>query len=517
MMKSQIFLLRSIIVFACFFVMVAASQPARALDVKAKSIEGTENTDGLTDKQLAVQRWFAYLTYLNPGGEERWEGWYHDKAQLGLDSYRYSLAFMGYAAGAMAYKTPAYTEVTAKILDDSIRRMIEKRVWDFIKVYWADEPTFPDPVAWENIMYSGHLMQLIALYESISGDMKYSEEGWDFVWDDETVIHYTAEKLMQVVYDQVDQDERGGVPCEPDSVFVICNDHPQLAFVLYDAIHGTNFQSLADKWRNWMEKEAPLPRVKGKDYLKISYYRDKNIWTTGFGTPGSDGWALAWMYQWTANPKFVCDGWKVMRENKLWRKAKAGGSYLKTTAVAQMFGVDDASGTSFYPIVEAQCHRDGRSRNNDVYTYYENLYGAFVDLDGDGMKESYYYDPQHSTRLWVTANLVTAMVTKGDSLRDMYWKPFFKEHDGEPFLARVDYPNVWVKKAEFSKEGSTLNFTLIKGSAKLSGETELVCGNVESVKSVTRNGAAFSDYRLENGELRITTEIDGETSFEIAM
>ncbi|MFH1539819.1 MAG: hypothetical protein ABIH66_12770 [bacterium] len=517
MMKSgKTLLLLTIIVCLSFFA-VAKPQIAGAIDVKTKSLEGTENADGLTDKQLAIQRWFAYLTHLNPGGEEGWEGWYHDKAQLGLDSYRYSLAFMGYAAGAMAYKTPAYTEVSAKILDDSIRKMIEKRVWDFIKVYWKDEPTFPDPVVWENIMYSGHLMQLIALYESITGDMKYSTEGWDFVWDDKTVIHYTAEKLMQVVYDQVDQDERGGVPCEPDSIFVICNDHPHNAFVLYDAIHGTNFTALDEKWRGWMEKEAPLPRVKGKDYLKISYLRDKETWTTGFGVPGSDGWALAWMYQWTANPKFVCDGWKVMRDNKLWKKAKTGGAYLKATSFAQMFGVDDASGTSFYPIVEAQCHKEGVSRNNDVYAYYENQYGAFVDLDGDGLNESYYYDAEHKNRLWVTANLVTAMVTKGDSLREMYRKPFFKERDGEPFLAHADYPNVWVKMAEFSKKENKLSFTVVKGSAKLDGETELICGNIRNVKSITRNGATLDNYKLESGELRITTGVDGETNFVVSM
>ncbi|PIU61504.1 MAG: hypothetical protein COS84_11230 [Armatimonadetes bacterium CG07_land_8_20_14_0_80_40_9] len=74
----------------------------------------------------------------------------------------------------MAAKTPAYREVGQKQLDDIIQRMIDKRVWDFVKTYWENSPHFPDPVVYENIMYSGHLAQLIGLYEGLSGDYKYS-------------------------------------------------------------------------------------------------------------------------------------------------------------------------------------------------------------------------------------------------------------------------------------------------------------------------------------------------------
>jgi hypothetical protein len=32
-------------------------------------------------------------------------------------------------------------------------------------------------------MYSGHLLQLITLYESISGNMTYDNEGFDLIWN----------------------------------------------------------------------------------------------------------------------------------------------------------------------------------------------------------------------------------------------------------------------------------------------------------------------------------------------
>jgi hypothetical protein len=74
-------------------------------------------------------------------------------------------------------------------------------------------------------MYSAHLAQMIALYESISGDMTYSTNGWDFIWDNQTKIHYTTQQLNQVIWNQMNSDPTGGVCCEPGVIFTPCNEH----------------------------------------------------------------------------------------------------------------------------------------------------------------------------------------------------------------------------------------------------------------------------------------------------
>lgn len=492
---------------------------AAALEIKEKSSEGTQySAAGLTGKQLAIQRWLARLTFLN-NPNDVWDGWYRDKSQLGLDSYRYSLAFLGYAAGAAVYKTPAYREVTADILDNAIQRMIRKEVWDYIKHYWKKNPDFPDPVVYENIMYSGHLMQLIALYESITGDMKYSTAGWDFVWDEKTKIHYDAGKLMKAVYDQIVEDERGGVPCEPGTIFIICNDHPHVAFHLYDAIHGTSYSDKGEKWRGWMESNGMLPQKKGAEYLKISYLRDHKMWTAGFGVAGADGWALAWMYPWTSNPDFVCGGWRSMYENRQWIKAKAGGKALKTNAVANIFGVNDSSGTSFYPIVEKQCLKPGADapKSADVYTYFENMYGTREDTDDDGFAESYYYNTDEKTRIWSTANLFTGMLIDGESLKEMYNKPFYRDHEGEPYLEHADYPRVIVSTAAYDRASNTLKLTLERGGANTAADTEIICANILNVKSITLNGQATGKYSLKDGKLTIKLSVGDKTAVDIKM
>jgi hypothetical protein len=57
-------------------------------------------------------------------------------------------------------------------------------------------------------MYSGHLLQLLTLYESISGGFTYDNDG-----DPVTKIHYTTTKLSKVIYQQMNGESSAGVSC----------------------------------------------------------------------------------------------------------------------------------------------------------------------------------------------------------------------------------------------------------------------------------------------------------------
>jgi hypothetical protein len=90
---------------------------------------------------------------------------------------------------------------------------------------------------------------MITLLENVFGNFKYSSDGWDFVWDDDATgfhrtFHYNTSMLIDAVYRQsVNYDNTGGVPCEPDSIFVICNNYPQVAFTLFDRMYGTDYSA----------------------------------------------------------------------------------------------------------------------------------------------------------------------------------------------------------------------------------------------------------------------------------
>ncbi len=132
------------------------------LQIKSNSLSGTEYRSGLTDKQLGIQRWFASLTFLQDLNE--WDGWGENIEDVHCDGntcVRYELSAIVYTAAAVAHKMPAYQQVTEGIMYNAIVRMISSRVWQYIELFddFKSQPSYPDPVAYKNIMYSGHLAQ----------------------------------------------------------------------------------------------------------------------------------------------------------------------------------------------------------------------------------------------------------------------------------------------------------------------------------------------------------------------
>lgn len=132
------------------------------LEIKSSSLEGTETTEGLTDKQLGIQRWFSELTFLNP---DNWDGWGESVQDLDCDGntcIRYEIAGLAYASSLLSQSTPAYTQIIQLTLNSTIQKMFKKEVWQYIELFddFISQPTYPDPVAYKNIMYSGHLAQV---------------------------------------------------------------------------------------------------------------------------------------------------------------------------------------------------------------------------------------------------------------------------------------------------------------------------------------------------------------------
>ncbi len=70
----------------------------------------------------------------------------------------------------LALKTPAYTQLSERIMFDTIQRMTKQIVYQYIELFpnFQEQPSYPDPVAYKNIMYSGHLAQVINLHYSIN-------------------------------------------------------------------------------------------------------------------------------------------------------------------------------------------------------------------------------------------------------------------------------------------------------------------------------------------------------------
>ncbi len=92
----------------------------------------------------------------------------------------------------------------------------------------------------QNIMFSGHLAEMTQLFEWVSGNDTFATDGWTFLYNGTSSIAYNTSKLLTAVSSQMSryggQTAAGGVPCEPDSIFIVCNNFPHLAFTLASSL-----------------------------------------------------------------------------------------------------------------------------------------------------------------------------------------------------------------------------------------------------------------------------------------
>lgn len=478
------------------------------------SCEETVWKDGLSNRELAIQRWFSHLTFMQGHETNPWAGWYDDGKQLDVTAFRYQFAFSGYGCVAMAARTPAYRELLARQLLDLCERMIDRRSWFYVTHHWNYGTEPPDPCRYENVMYTGHLTQLMCLYELMTGDMRYSDSGWDFVWDDGRKVHYTLEKAIRGLHDQSLASRTGGICCEPGLVFADCNSHSAAAFMLFDLVHQTKYSLANERWFDWMRVNFRNRVPFAREFLYAIYDQKHGVFYP-VGDVGADCWALGWGYPWFPDPQFLQKGWKHICRKMKWIRPGPDQEYAKNNEIVGCCAGGSLSvSNSFIPLVGVQAEGKDSPRVHKVLNWLEASYGTPLDTDSDGYSESYCYAvcPKHS--ISSTGIIATALATDGNSMRALYRTP---RNDlwTAPTLAWVDYPNVYVRAAEY--RDPVLRFVVLKGTPSFSGTTELRCSQVNGPATVRRDGAEWTDVVQDGGTLRITSDVDAEHVFEVRL
>ena len=471
-----------------------------ALNIEPKSLNGTQSIPmELTDKQLGIQRYLAWLTVLQssqqqPDSRFGWNGWEtnYNNGQLDVYSVRYPLAFIGYSVAAMVYKTPIYRELAVNMLDNIIQRFIEPHQYMYIERYWSREPTFPDPVAKANIMYSAHLAQLIALFESISGNYKYTNDGWSFNWFG-SQLHYDTRKLNDAILKQIDEQRTGGVECEPGSIFITCNNHQRIAFTLYDAIHGTNYSSSNAKFAKWMREHARAP-FDDYRYFRINYRVPEHAFIPFYGSTGNDAWALLFM-SWLGDKQFLAKGYEKLHNNINWRKQTDGQGneieYLYGGIMGNMSQLNTWLASSIYPSVEKQFsshYPELKSKVGNVYRWFESKYGHLV--ANQTCLNAYSYEIEDARyQIWSVANLFYSMMIDSEQLfYKLYFRSFNNDNVNQPELISIDFPTVLVSSAYV--DGKSIRIKL---------KTDCPYDQVVRTSFAIRNLRSFSSALLQIG------------------
>ncbi|KAK7063657.1 Ldi domain-containing protein [Favolaschia claudopus] len=234
-----------------------------------------------------------------------------------FDALRYQLGHMTYAMGAAHYhRLPALRSVFKSLFESLISRMLEKDVWTF----WYNtsqsgklsDPQIKellkpraDPVLTENIMYSGHLFMMSALHAMLFDDDKYDEpDSFVFNWEPlfwgmgSERFSYNRTSLQKAIMDEFEREKWIGVCCEPNCVFIICNQFPIIGIRYTDVRNGTNIVDgvIENYTAAWKGKDGFVQ----DDGLFIRMMRSKHGDRVLEQSVSFTAWACAFMNAWNS-------------------------------------------------------------------------------------------------------------------------------------------------------------------------------------------------------------------------
>lgn len=441
----------------------------------------------LNDLQLGHLRFILNLASQKDNDWSRMDS--DEPGQGGFDAYRYQLAMMSYALNLANYRyTPAYRELYQAGSERLIAKMLRPDVWNFwemtsrgVKQFDPDlvklSEGWRDPVIRQNVMYSGHLFQMVNTYAMLYDSDKYEQPAsLKFVYDPvgrglgKEEFDYDAVKLAKVLRDQFLDSGWSGIECEPNAVFPECNQHPILGFKLFDLRHGTAyFEEVSRNYRQAFDAQNFLDPVTGSF---MAYKLVKQGKVIQAELPWSDGWSGVFMHGWA---KQEVEGTYPALKKKYLAMQEDGSAVVAARKPTPFFSWNNG----FFAVLAAEM---GDVRTSTAMLAYADKHWNPTWVDGG------LYYPRHgsdatpaedsvagerpgrfvSRRVNVltgNALLALARMDAKDGFYTLFNQPWGADHFKQPYLTGVDYPTAYVTRAVFDGARQALIAT-IKPSAR---------------------------------------------------
>ena len=410
---------------------------------------------------------YLYSTLTRPLGE--WEGFYRAQSASMNFALRYQIAFSVYALALMSTRTPAYRAPYTEAIRAAIEKMLHPDVWSYwrapqeagvtssghIAVLAGPHRRLPpgppsDPIAQDNLQYSGHLSTMLGLYEKVSGDIRYDKP---FTLRDEgsgATYTYTHSEVAARINAQMRENAFGGVCCEPGMAYVPCNNYAMGSNALHDALHGTRYSTVNAGWLETVRQKMLLRGPALRGVFGASYVKDLKI-ATPLAFNFTDAWGLAFMLPFDKGlvrklyPKFRR---KVERSED--------GAYVGSSPLNERLEISDVPINTGFGLILARGVGDRRLASElELY--------ARRELDA-GWEGSRYYcrgvaRTLHSTALYAFAEALDA---GGANFTRLFTAPRDLAALNHPYLAEMLDPSgrVGVCRAEYDPEEHVLHIGL---------------------------------------------------------
>jgi hypothetical protein len=420
--------------------------------------------------------------------------------QFQPSAIRYQINNLGYVLSLANYVHLPALRGYLKLAQENL---IEKKKQHVVWKYWALESLWgnfrhePDPIARDNVMYSGWYAAQLGLYALATGDRRYDAPGALTLQraSGERYVH-DHPSLVRTLVENVRNSEFCLFPCEPNWIYPLCNNQAALGIRTCDRLHGT---------QHWADLEALYRRRLEEEFIDVDgHFVLLRSTRTGFTIPGlssskEDAIFAFWMHP--LFPDLALRAWEIARD-ELFRHGPYGlqliplkpwldaGNYRFNTAyalgalgmAARELGDGDALAAVLAAMAELRTNREG-----GVLSY-----------------------PGCST--WSHAFMLKTRVGRTNGLADLVNKgPTAQWLDG-PVIADLAYPDVLPARAV--SDGSALEAVLYPGRA--AGRYELGIAQLHPGARYRLEGCvADSGVADPAGHLRVAVELQGRTPLRI--
>lgn len=298
------------------------------------------------------------------------------------------------------------------------------------------------------------------------------------------------------------ENHHHGVQCQLEFVFHACSNFAALSNILHDQLHATDYSSVNHLWKKWARENFVNEKPQSKGVLHFAYVEflkkmlksSENITDVGvlaLATP------IDWDIVMELYPKLTGIVTNVDENRAL----------IKSRPMDDFFEVSNDSMTTGFGYLLAK-QMDDETLAKKFLNYADEEFNPVWE---DG--KHYYKDVK--TQLFTTSLFAWGKVTSGRQFVDLIHIKREKDFFNLPFVSHIDYPNVYVKRADYNKDSKILTVTVAPGDSRK--DTEIICSNIKNVGSVRRDGVLCNTYEFENEQniLRIYTDLESEHTFEI--
>lgn len=474
----------------------------------------------------------GYLNYLRgvltqPLGS--WEGFYPAQSHSMNFALRYQLAFASYAVAAMAQHTPAYRTPYTQALHGAIEKMLDVATWG----YWRAEdgpdienghlstghatallsphrraPAGPpsDPIARDNLQYSGHLSVMLGLYEKVSGDRHYDEPFTLHNPSSDVEYVYTHSRVAARIHSQMLRNKFGGVCCEPGMAYVPCNNYALASNTLHDTLHGTRYISANAQWLRTVRDKMALRGPALRGVFGASYVKDLGL-ATPVAFNFTDAWGLAFLVPFDRPLTRKLYG----RFKKKVSHAGSDGAYVDSSGFSEKLEISDVPINTGFGLILARALGDAKLA--DAFSRYAST--AF-DIGWRGGSYLLRNAPRtlHSTALYALAQAIE--VGGADFAALFNNAPDL--HNEEPRLDEISGPldRVGISQAEYDAGERALRIIVrLVGDPSELGRFEpldvaLTLANIAVRPAIHVDGALLPEASYKRGP-------DGKLHFAVTL